>query len=107
MSPTLDLQPLALVNSGLATRFLLLGLLCLGPVLLWVRRLNLSSRKVPGPWYLKLTTAFVKYHEFTGNKRGWVHDLHIKYGPVVQLGRREISFASYTAARQIYSSGNK
>ncbi|KAF6799538.1 hypothetical protein CMUS01_15621 [Colletotrichum musicola] len=108
MSPTLDLQPLALLSGSTTTRLLLLGLLCFGSVLLWVRRLNLSSmRKIPGPWYLKLTTAFVKYHEFAGTKRGWVHGLHLKYGPVVQLGRNEISFASYTAAKQIYSSGNK
>ncbi|OLN97909.1 putative sterigmatocystin biosynthesis P450 monooxygenase STCB-like protein 2 [Colletotrichum chlorophyti] len=63
--------------------------------------------KVPGPWYLKGTTALVKYHELKGTKRGWIHGLHLKYGPVVQIGRNEVSCASYTAAKQIYSSGNK
>lgn len=79
-----------------------------GVILLWLRRLRIMSMwKVPGPWYLKLTTAFVKYHEFTGHKTAWAYELHIKYGPVVQLGRNEVSFASFTATKQIYNTGNR
>ncbi|KAH0429148.1 hypothetical protein CcaCcLH18_08645 [Colletotrichum camelliae] len=50
---------------------------------------------------------FVKYHELSGHKREWIHNLHLRYGPVVQIASNEVSFASYTAAKQIYSSGNK
>ncbi|KAM0426346.1 hypothetical protein ACHAPT_008387 [Fusarium lateritium] len=64
-------------------------------------------RKIPGPLHLKLTTAAVKYHEFVGTKSRWIHNLHLRYGPVVQIGRNEVSFASYTSSKQIYTSGNK
>lgn len=90
------------------TRMMVIGILVIGVVVLWIRRLKLPAMsKVPGPWYLKATTAFVKYHELRGTKRGWIHSLHLEYGPVVQIGRNEVSFASYTAAKQIYNSGNK
>ncbi|KAL2827873.1 cytochrome P450 [Aspergillus pseudoustus] len=77
-------------------------------LLSWIWRLNLGvTRKVPGPWYLKLTTAFVKYREFTGTQATWIHNLHLRYGPVVQYARNQVSFASCTASKQIYSTGNK
>lgn len=90
------------------TRVMAIGILAIGVAVCWIRRLKLSAMsKVPGPWYLKATTAFVKYHELRGTKRDWIHSLHLEHGPVVQIGRNEVSFASYTAAKQIYSSGNK
>ncbi|RSL56237.1 hypothetical protein CEP54_008978 [Fusarium duplospermum] len=77
-------------------------------VLLWPRRLNISAmRKIPSPLHLKLSTADVKYHEFVGTKSRWIHNLHLRYGPVIQIGRNEVSFASYTSSKQIYSNGNK
>lgn len=79
-----------------------------GLLLTWVLHLHLGSmRKIPGPWHLKLSTAWVKYHELVGSKSVWVHSLHLRYGSVVQVGRNEISFASYTASKQIYNTGNK
>ncbi|EEU33821.1 uncharacterized protein NECHADRAFT_56014 [Fusarium vanettenii 77-13-4] len=62
-------------------------------------------RAIPGPWYLRLTSLFVKYHEFHGTRRLWIHDLHLKYGPTVLLAPNEVSFASASALKQIYSSG--
>ncbi|OQE09655.1 hypothetical protein PENFLA_c106G02470 [Penicillium flavigenum] len=77
-------------------------------ILWWLQRLNLgATRKIPGPWYLKFTTGFAKYHEFAGDKAIWIHHLHLRYGPVVQYARNHVSFATGTASKQIYSTGNK
>lgn len=89
-------------------RLILLFVVGIIILMLWVRRLNLSAMsKIPGPLHLKLSTAAVKYHEFVGTKSRWIHNLHLQYGSVVQIGRNEVSFASYTSSKQIYSNGNK
>jgi hypothetical protein len=109
-------QPKGLIASSLEAylvdpatmRILFAAVLLSGAFLIWLRRLKLSSMsKIPGPWYLKLTTLFVKYHEFSGDKALWIHNLHVQYGPVVQIARDQVSFASYTSSKQIYSTGNK
>lgn len=61
--------------------------------------------KVPGPWYTRYTSLWIKYQEFTANRRESIHDLHEKYGPVVRLGPNEVSFTSLDAIKEIYSSG--
>lgn len=61
--------------------------------------------KLPGPFYTKLTTAWLKYKEFSGCRRQYVHDLHQRYGAVVRLAPNEVSFASPEAVKEIYSSG--
>lgn len=95
----LNLQPktLGLILLASGSMFLAWTILC---------RLVLSPvKRIPGPWYLKLTTLFVKYHEFHGTRRVWIHGLHQKYGTTVLLAPNEVSFASATALKQIYSSG--
>jgi hypothetical protein len=69
------------------------------------RRLSSPLVAVPGPWYLKLTSLFLKYHEFTANRRVFVHELHKTYGPAVHLAPNEISFTSLEAVKEIYASG--
>ncbi|GLI78457.1 hypothetical protein PoHVEF18_006772 [Penicillium ochrochloron] len=61
--------------------------------------------KVPGPWYTRFTSLWIKYQEFTANRRESVHRLHQVYGPVVRLGPNEVSFTSLDAIREIYASG--
>jgi hypothetical protein len=61
--------------------------------------------KVPGPWYTRFTSFWIKYQEFTANRRESVHRLHQLYGPVVRLGPNEVSFTSLDAIREIYASG--
>lgn len=60
---------------------------------------------VPGPWYTKLTSLWIKYQEFTANRRESIHHLHKVYGPVVRLSPKEVSFASLEAIKEIYASG--
>lgn len=61
--------------------------------------------KVPGPWYTKFTSFWIKYQEFNANRRVSVHLLHQKYGPVARLGPNEVSFTSLDAIKEIYASG--
>lgn len=62
------------------------------------------TARLPGPWYTKLGMFFVVYHDYHGTKRMWIHNLHLKFGPVVRLGSNEVSFASVSAMKDIYSS---
>ncbi|KAK7444973.1 hypothetical protein Landi51_08331 [Colletotrichum acutatum] len=90
------------------TRNQIVLLACIFIAALWIRTLRLqATAKIPGPWHLKFTSLFVKHRELFGQKREWVHNLHLRYGLVVQVAYNEVSFTSYTAAKQIYSSGNK
>ncbi|KAJ5341515.1 Cytochrome P450 [Penicillium brevicompactum] len=60
---------------------------------------------VPGPWYTRFTSLWIKYQEFTANRRESIHKLHKIYGPVVRLGPNEVSFTSLDAIKEIYASG--
>ncbi|KAL2813783.1 cytochrome P450 [Aspergillus cavernicola] len=60
--------------------------------------------KVPGPWYTKLSVLFLVYHEYRGSKRLWIHNLHLKYGSSVRIAPKELSFASTSAIKEIYTS---
>ncbi|KAJ5807784.1 hypothetical protein N7474_009053 [Penicillium riverlandense] len=61
--------------------------------------------QIPGPWYTRFTSLWIKYQEFTANRREFIHRLHQIYGPVVRLAPNEVSFASLEAIKEIYSSG--
>ncbi|EAA64119.1 hypothetical protein AN8905.2 [Aspergillus nidulans FGSC A4] len=72
---------------------------------LFMRRLCSPIAKLPGPWYATFTSWVLKYHEFTSNRRLFIHDLHKKYGSTVRIAPNEISFASLEAIKEIYGSG--
>ncbi|KAJ5758159.1 uncharacterized protein N7511_006853 [Penicillium nucicola] len=61
--------------------------------------------KIPGPFYTRFTSIWIKYQEFTANRRESIHQLHKVYGPVVRLGPNEVSFTSLDAIKEIYASG--
>lgn len=88
--------------------YLALTPLLLTPICLLLRallRLLSPLSKIPGPTYTKLTSLPLKYQEFTGNRRAWIHTLHRKHGKVVRLGPNEVSCTGIEAVREIYSSG--
>ena len=68
---------------------------------------SLSSplARLPGPYYSIFTALFLKYKEFSRQRRVYIHDLHNAYGPVVRLGPNELSFATADAVKEIYQSG--
>ncbi|KIW02724.1 uncharacterized protein PV09_06158 [Verruconis gallopava] len=61
--------------------------------------------RIPGPWYTNVTSIALKYHEFSKNRRLWIHSLHEKYGPVVRLAPNEVSFNNLEGLKEIYQSG--
>ena len=61
--------------------------------------------KLPGPLHSRFTATWLKYKEFTRNRRTYIHDLHQELGPVIRLGPNEVSFASAEAIKEIYTSG--
>lgn len=61
--------------------------------------------KIPGPWYTNVTSFVLKYHEFTKNRRLWIHELHQIYGPVVRVAPNEVSFSNLEGMKEIYQSG--
>lgn len=61
--------------------------------------------KVPGRTISRFTSLVLKYHELTGNRRLYIHGLHLKYGPTVRLSPTEVAFANGDAMKEIYMSG--
>ncbi|KAI0363960.1 cytochrome P450 [Pilatotrama ljubarskyi] len=61
--------------------------------------------RLPGPKLSALTSLPLIYREFTGRRRAWIHDLHLKYGPVVRIAPNEVSFATRESVKEIYASG--
>ena len=77
------------------------SLACLVLYRLWLSPLA----RLPGPKICALTRLPLMYHEFNGNRRKFIHALHLKYGPVVRVAPDEVSFATREAAKEIYTSG--
>lgn len=60
---------------------------------------------IPGPRYTAVSGLWLMYNEFSGNRRQWLHGLHIRHGPVVRIAPNEVSFANRDAVKEIYISG--
>ena len=70
-----------------------------------LKRLRSPLVHIPGPRITAVTSILLKFHEFTSNRRLFIHRLHQQYGPVVRIGPSEVSFSSLDAMREIYMSG--
>ncbi|KAF5556506.1 benzoate 4-monooxygenase cytochrome P450 [Fusarium napiforme] len=70
----------------------------------WVAYLpgNGSLRHVPGPWYCKVSSIPLSICEILCLRNDIIHDLHKKYGPIVQISLNEVSVADFEATKQIY-----
>ncbi|KAL4901052.1 hypothetical protein BDW74DRAFT_170426 [Aspergillus multicolor] len=84
------------------TLYLVAGLIV---TVFFLQRLRSPIAKLPGPWYTAFTSWVLKYHEFTSNRRLYIHGLHKKYGTTIRIAPNEVSFASLEAIREIYASG--
>lgn len=61
--------------------------------------------RLPGPSICALSRLPLMCHEFSGNRRSFIHDLHTKYGPIVRIAPDEVSFASREAVKELYTLG--
>ncbi|KAI1810323.1 cytochrome P450 [Poronia punctata] len=62
-------------------------------------------RKVPGPRISHFSSLILKFYEFRALRTKYVHNLHLRYGPVVRIAPNEVSFASLEGIKEIYGSG--
>ncbi|KAK4125691.1 cytochrome P450 [Parathielavia appendiculata] len=58
--------------------------------------------KVPGPWYSRFTHLILKYETIRGRKVFYVHNLHLKYGPIVRITPTEVAIADVGCFAQIH-----
>ncbi|PGH26902.1 hypothetical protein AJ80_01485 [Polytolypa hystricis UAMH7299] len=67
--------------------------------------LRAARSPIPGPRLAKYTSWWMKWRELQahGNFVQVTHQMHKKYGPIVQLSPREISFNHIDALRDIYT----
>ncbi|TBU44047.1 cytochrome P450 [Dichomitus squalens] len=61
--------------------------------------------RLPGPLICSMTRLPLMYHEFHGDRRLFIHSLHMQYGPVVRVAPNEVSYATREAVKEIYASG--
>ncbi|KAL1860743.1 hypothetical protein VTK73DRAFT_7188 [Phialemonium thermophilum] len=69
-----------------------------------VSRLRSAVASVPGPRLTLFSSLPLKYQEFRGRRTRYIHELHLKYGPVVRVAPNEVVFASLEAMKEIYMS---
>lgn len=62
-----------------------------------------NLRRVPGPFYSRLTRLPLSIAAFKGRQAQWLYELHKKYGPVVRVAPGEVSVADPAHYRTIYS----
>ena len=63
-------------------------------------------RKIPGPWYARLTGVRLAWAVFANNRIHYVHSLHRRYGPIVLIAPQEVDVADPVAARRIHGMGS-
>ncbi|KAF7907645.1 uncharacterized protein EAF01_005231 [Botrytis porri] len=73
-------------------------LIILLPILLNPQNPNLP----PGPWYTRFTNLVLKYHEWNGNRRIYIHDLHKSYGESIRIGVKEFAFCGVEGVKGVY-----
>ncbi|KAF7941449.1 hypothetical protein EAE99_001086 [Botrytis elliptica] len=68
------------------------------PIFLNIQNSNLP----PGPWYTHFTDLVPKYHEWNGNRRTYIHNLHKRYGGSVRIGVKEFAFCGSEGVKGVY-----
>ncbi|KAI0333961.1 cytochrome P450 [Cubamyces sp. BRFM 1775] len=74
-------------------------------VIIFYRLFLAPLSHLPGPKVCAITRLPLIYYEFSGQRRLWIHNLHLRYGPIVRIAPDEVSFTSCEAKKEIYSSG--
>ncbi|CAD6439573.1 cf54a409-6e35-4fd6-a58e-17eb474f5c9e [Sclerotinia trifoliorum] len=56
----------------------------------------------PGPWYTRFTNLILRYHEWNGNRRIYIEELHKRFGESIRIGVREFAFCGMEGVRGVY-----
>ncbi|KPM36149.1 hypothetical protein AK830_g10425 [Neonectria ditissima] len=62
-------------------------------------------RVIPGPWYARFTHLWLKKHILAGHRMHYIHDLHLRYGPVVRVSPTEVDISDPVAFKEIHRIG--
>ncbi|KAF2108369.1 cytochrome P450 [Lophiotrema nucula] len=88
------------------TLYLLTALIALTSYILnrlLVNHRILRALNIPGPILAKLSSKWLIITFARGEQMNTIHSLHARHGSIVQIGPKEISFASARACKDIYS----
>lgn len=66
----------------------------------------LPLRTIPGPKLYATSKWRLAFEDWSGRRSRTIHKLHQKYGLVVRIGPKEVSFNSLTALKTIYGAGS-
>jgi cytochrome P450 len=59
---------------------------------------------IPGPLIPKITSLWLHYHAYIGDEASSIHQLHLKYGPLVRVSPNEVDISDADAIQPIYVS---
>jgi cytochrome P450 len=59
---------------------------------------------ISGPLFPKLTSLWLHYHAYIGDEASSIHQLHLKYGPLVRVSPNEVDISDADAVHPIYIS---
>jgi cytochrome P450 len=63
-------------------------------------------RKIPGPWYARISHIGLKWHVLRGRRIHYIHELHARYGPIVQIAPNEVAVSDLDAFGEIHRIGS-
>lgn len=62
--------------------------------------------RIPGPWITAITSWWVMFHEFKGDRTVTLDALHRQYGPIVRISPSEVSINSRSGLKEVYGVGS-
>ncbi|CAI6335388.1 unnamed protein product [Periconia digitata] len=62
-------------------------------------------RKYPGPLLARATIATMQKQQLDGAFPRWMHELHLRYGPVVRYAPNELSYIESDVVKSVYGHG--
>ncbi|KAK7902290.1 hypothetical protein LTR67_001935 [Exophiala xenobiotica] len=68
-----------------------------------VRRFSFPMSQVPGPFLTKISYIPIFAYDQRSERTAWTRKLHTEYGPVVRISPSEVSVASATGIRDVFS----
>ncbi|KAI1747030.1 cytochrome P450 [Xylaria castorea] len=105
MSATMDVTPELLKSNHHLYSLGALGLFTI--LLLFISNLRDPLSNVPGPWYTRWTGLVANYYWVVGGKPTYVHNLHLKYGPIVRVAPREVYVIDLEAVQTVFKIKNE
>lgn len=80
---------------------------CVVLLILYLLRVRYSRglNKFPGPFLASFTDLWKIWYVYTTSEQNLYLDVHRKYGDVVRIGPKQLSFADPRAINEIYGTG--